>query len=49
MQTLDTWPEKKKGDVGWVYVAIAGDDFSEAVTVVVAQVGDRLAIRSIEW
>jgi len=49
MQALDTWPEKKKDDVGWVYVAIAGDSFSEAVTVVVARTGAGLAIRSIEW
>ena len=49
MQTLDVWPDKKKEDVGWVYVAIAGDNFSEAVTVVVARAGSELAIRSIEW
>jgi hypothetical protein len=49
MQALDIWPEKKPGDVGWVYVAIAGESFSEGVTVVVARAGDRLAIRSIEW
>lgn len=49
MQALDTWPEKKKGDIGWVYVAIAGDSFSEAATVVVARTGAGLVIRSIEW
>lgn len=49
MQTLEAWPAKQRGDAGWVYVAITGDGFSEAVTVVVTGDGGRLAIRSIEW
>jgi hypothetical protein len=49
MQTLDTWPEKQRGEVGWVYVAITGDDFSEAISVVVAQEGDLQGICQIEW
>ena len=49
MQTLDAWPDKQKGDLGWVYVAIAGDNFSEAVTVVVTRTGPRLAIRTVEF
>jgi hypothetical protein len=48
MQTLDDWPDKKNDDVGWVYVAILGDDFSEAVSVVVKKGASGLAIRSIE-
>jgi hypothetical protein len=46
MQTLDVWPEKKKEDIGWVYVAIAGDNFSEGVTVVIKRGDSGLAIRS---
>jgi hypothetical protein len=49
MTTMASWPDKEPGDVEWVYVAIANDTYSEAVTVVVAQEPSRLAIRSIEW
>ena len=49
MTAMDSWPEKQPGDVEWVYVAIANDTYSEAVTVVVAQENDTLVIRSIEW
>lgn len=48
MQTLDAWPDKRKDDVGCVYVAISGDNFSEAVTVVVELNASGLAIRSVE-
>jgi hypothetical protein len=47
--TMDRWPDERPGDVGWVYVSIAGETFGEAVTVVVAREGDRLVIRSLEW
>jgi hypothetical protein len=47
--TMDTWPDKRPADTEWVYVAIANDTYSEAVTVVVSQERSRLAIRSIEW
>jgi hypothetical protein len=46
---LEQWPGKRPGDVGWVYVGIEGDDFVEAVTVVVAFVEGRLLIRQVEW
>lgn len=49
MTTMDTWPDKAPGDAEWVYVAIANDTYSEAVTVVVSQERSALAIRSIEW
>lgn len=49
MITLDTWPDERPGDREWVYVAIANDTYSEAVTVVVAEERSRLVIRSIEW
>jgi hypothetical protein len=31
--TLETWPEKQPGDLGWAYVSIEGDDFNEVVYV----------------
>ena len=49
MTTMDSWPDKQPNDAEWVYVAIANGSFSEAVTVVVANEGSRLVIRSIEW
>ena len=49
MTTLDDWADRQLADTEWVYVAMANDTYSEAVTVVVAQEGSRLVIRSIEW
>jgi phage repressor protein C with HTH and peptisase S24 domain len=49
MTTMETWPDKQPSDTQWVYVAIANDTYSEAVTVVVADEESRLVIRSIEW
>ena len=49
MTTMDDWPDKRPSDTEWVYVAMANDTYSEAVTVVVAQEDGRLVIRSIEW
>ena len=47
--TLDEWPDKEPGDIGWAYVAIYGDGFSEAVAVVVTEHEGQPAIRYIEW
>ena len=49
VNTLEEWPDKQPGDLGWAYAAIWGDEGSEAVTVVVTGQGGRPAIRSIEW
>lgn len=45
----DEWPGKKDKDAGWVYVGILGDDFVEAVSVVVCESDGALQIREIEW
>jgi hypothetical protein len=50
VETLETWPDRQPTDRLWAYVSI--DDalrYAEAVTVVVAEDGDQLGIRSIEW
>ena len=47
--TMETWPGKMQGDVGWVYVSIVGDGFVEAVTVIVTDFDGQLLIRKIEW
>jgi hypothetical protein len=49
MNAMSEWPTKEENDVGWVYVAMAADDFSEAVAVVVAEENGTLLIRSVEW
>lgn len=43
------WPAKEAHDVGWAYVAILGDEFSEAVSVVVSEENTQYKIRKIEW
>jgi hypothetical protein len=45
----EDWPDKRPGDLGWVYVGIIGDDFVEAVSVTVANVNGQPLIREIEW
>src|SRR5512135_988391 len=36
-------------DFGWVYISIKGEDYLEAVTVVVTQENGQPRIRAIEW
>ena len=46
---MEEWPGKRRGDIGWAYVSIEGDDFVEAVRVVVSAVGGKPLIREVEW
>jgi len=47
--TMETWPDKQPSDVGWVYVSIGGDVYSEAVIVVVTVEADALKVRTVEF
>ena len=47
--TMESWPGQEPGDLGWVYVSIGGDVYSEAVTVVVALEDGESRIRSVEF
>ena len=47
--TMDVWPGKQENDIGWAYVTIAGKDWAEAVTVVIASENGSLVVRSLEW
>ncbi len=47
--TLETWPGKEPNDVGWAYVSIGGDVYSEAVTIVVTLEGGALKVRAVEF
>jgi hypothetical protein len=49
MNILDEWPAKAEGDLGWAYVEIATESYSEAIAVVVAQEQGQIVIREIEW
>ena len=46
LEILDDWPDKQSEDWGWVYVAINGDGFGEAISIVITK--DK-KIREIEW
>ena len=49
MDTLDSWPDKLQGDVAWVYVALTGESFTEAVAVVLTNSTHGIRIGEIEW
>ncbi|MFN5118208.1 MAG: hypothetical protein ACK5FE_07195 [Cyanobacteriota bacterium] len=46
---LEDWPGKQASDLAVVYVALNGDSFSEAVTLTMAQYGEDILIRHLEW
>jgi hypothetical protein len=43
------WPGKLPGDLGFLYVAIHGEDFNEAVTVIVNDLNGTPLIREVIW
>jgi hypothetical protein len=45
----DDMPEMGKHDLAWVYVAICGKGFSEAVNVMVVEDESTIAIRILGW
>jgi hypothetical protein len=47
--TMERWPDQQPSDVGWAYVSIGGDVYSEAVIVVVALEAGALRIRTVEF
>jgi hypothetical protein len=48
-QTMTTWRGKRSSDIGWAYVIIGGDVYSEAVTVVVTSERGQAKIREVEF
>ncbi len=48
-QTTTSWPGKRPGDLGLVYVSIGGDVYSEAITVVVTVESGEQRIREVEF
>ena len=49
INTMESWPTRKASDLGWAYVAISGEGFCEALTVIVARESDTSVIRELEW
>jgi hypothetical protein len=48
-QTMTSWPEKQPSDLGWAYVSIGGDVYSEAVVVVVTSEDGEGKIREVQF
>ncbi len=48
-ETMVDWPDKKPSDLGWAYVSIGGDIYSEAVTTIITLEGETAKIREIEY
>jgi|ERR1051326_8457972 hypothetical protein len=46
---LEDWPDKQSADVACIYVALAGNNFNEAVYLTLAQEDGELRIRDIQW
>lgn len=46
---LETWPDKQAADIGWAYVSIYGDVYSEALIVVVALEQGQPRIRDVQF
>jgi hypothetical protein len=46
---LGEWPEKGADDVGSVYVGLFGEEYVEAVTLVLAREDGDIRIREVEW
>jgi len=47
--TLEDWPGKQANDLAVAYVALNGENFSEAVTLTLAEYGHEILIRHLEW
>lgn len=48
-QTMTSWPGKQPSDLGWAYVSIGGNVYSEAITVVVTSQNGEPRIREVEF
>jgi hypothetical protein len=46
---MEDWPGREPSDVGWAYVSVGGDEYSEAVTVVVTLEEGELRVRTVEF
>ena len=51
VQTMTQWqsPARQPSDLGWVYVGIGGDAYSEAVTAIITLENGRPKVREVEF
>ncbi len=49
MEAFEDWPAKQHNDIGWAYVAITGQNFSEAVSLTINNENGQTRVREIEW
>ena len=47
--TLEDWPGKQPDDLAVVYVALNGEDFSEAASLTLTEYGQDILVRHLEW
>jgi hypothetical protein len=47
--TLEEWPGKQPNDLAVAYVALNGENFSEAVILTLAEHDQEIMIRHVEW
>ena len=48
-ETMTDWPDKRATDLGWVYVSIGGDVYSEAIIAIVSIEDKAIKIREVEY
>jgi hypothetical protein len=48
-QTMEEWPGREPSDVGWAYVSVGGEVYSEAIVVVVTLEEGELKVRAVEF
>lgn len=49
MNEMVSWPASQDDGIGWAYVALVGEGFSEALAVVVSKLNGSVKITDIEW
>jgi hypothetical protein len=49
INTMTDWPDRQDSDLGWAYVSISDDNYSEGISAVITREGNATKIRDIEW
>lgn len=48
-ETMEEWPGKGPSDLGWAYVSIGGDVYSEALVIIVTEEEGEPKVGSVEF
>ena len=46
---MDNWPDKQPSDLGWVYVSIGGDVYSEGLSLVLMSENGNIWVREVQF